>query len=124
METQQLTDAELRIMKIIWESGSATVKEVIELLPPEDDLAYTTVLTTLQILEKKGIVGHEKRGRAYLYYPLLRKREATRHAVDEVIGRFFDGSAKELMLNIIDNDEIDEAELAEMKKLIERRAQS
>jgi predicted transcriptional regulator len=66
-----LTEAEMRLMEILWDRGNATVAEVVEALSPEASLAYTTVLTTMRILEQKGYVGHNTQGRAFIYHPVL-----------------------------------------------------
>lgn len=86
-----LTDAELRLMDVIWEKGSAMVSEVAEALPQELGLAYNTVLTTLRILEEKGYLCHTKaqEGRAYVYRALVGRNEAGRNAVRHLVSRFF-----------------------------------
>jgi predicted transcriptional regulator len=114
-----LTDAELRLMEILWEKGTATVNDVVEALPEEQALAYSTVLTTLRILEQKGYVGHEKRGRAFVYHPVVDRNQASRSAVDYIVSRFFDNSPELLVLNVLENDKIDPAELERLKKLVE-----
>lgn len=114
-----LTEAELRLMNIVWKKGSATVKDVVDALPKEFDLAYTTVLTTMQNLEKKGVIRHEEQGRAYLYYPILKQSEARRSAMQYVVKKFFDNSPELLVLNILENEEIEPEELQKLKKLLD-----
>ena len=75
-----LTEAELRLMEVLWEKGEATVAEVTAALPPPP-IAYNSVLTTMRILEHKGYVAHEEAGRAYVYRPLVAREEAAGHAV-------------------------------------------
>ncbi|MBI1729127.1 BlaI/MecI/CopY family transcriptional regulator [Candidatus Acetothermia bacterium] len=106
-------------MHIVWEKGSATVKDVVDALPKEFDLAYTTVLTTMQNLEKKGVIRHEEQGRAYLYYPILKQREARRSAVQYVVKKFFDNSLELLVLNILENEDLEPEELQKLKKLLD-----
>ena len=86
-KSQDLTEAELRLMDVIWHKGSATVAEVSEALPKQLGLAYNTVLTTLRILEDKGYVRHtkSKEGRAFLYHPVVDQKEASRNAVRRVV---------------------------------------
>ena len=80
-QSPTLTDAELRRMKILWERGPSTVGGVVETLPEDEPLAYSTVLTTLRILEDKGYLRHEKQGRAFVYHPVVDRRAARRNAL-------------------------------------------
>jgi BlaI family penicillinase repressor len=114
-----LTEAELRLMHILWEKGTATVSDVVEALPKRLALAYNTVLTTLRILEKKGYVRHEKEGRAFVYSPVVDRGQASRNAVKHVVTRFFDNSPGLLLLNILEHVKIDDGELKRLKKMIE-----
>ena len=113
-----LTEAELRLMEILWQKGSATVNDVLEELPKRLSLAYNTVLTTLRILEKKGYILHEKEGRAFVYRPVMRRSEAQRNAVKYVVSRFFNNSPELLLLNVMEHEKIDQDELKRLKKLI------
>jgi predicted transcriptional regulator len=106
-------------MEILWEKGTATVGDVVEALPEKRALAYSTVLTTLRILEKKGYVGHEKKGRAFVYHPVVDRNQASRNAVNYIVSRFFDNSPELLVLNVLENEKIDPAELERLKKLVE-----
>ena len=71
-----LTEAELRLMDVLWKKEAATVSDVVAALPGKEPLAYSTVLTTLRILERKGYLSHEKEGRAYVYQPVVGREEA------------------------------------------------
>ena len=82
-------------------------------------LTYSTVQTTLRILEQKGYVAHEKVARAFVFRPLVDERQARRRALRHLIGRLFNGSPSLLVSNVLDDDDIDPAELARLKKLIE-----
>ncbi len=113
-----LTEAELRLMEILWQKGEATVGDVVDALPPEEPLAYSTVLTTMRILEQKGYTRHRKKGRAFLYAPVVDRNAARKSAVKFVLRRFFDNSTESLLLNILENEHIDPAELERLKKMI------
>ena len=113
-----LTEGELRLMNILWEQGSATVKDITEVLAESEGLAYTTVLSTLQTLTKKGVVKPKKQGRAFVYYPLVKQKEARKSAIGYIKSRFFGGSAKSLVLNVLENEELDEDTLDRLKTLI------
>ena len=114
-----LTEAELRLMEIIWDRGEATVNEVVQKLPKKRALAYNTVLTTLRILEAKGYLAHEKQGRAFVYRALVDRGHARRNAVKYVVSRFFENSPELLVLNILENDSITPEELNRLRKMIE-----
>jgi predicted transcriptional regulator len=114
-----LTEAELRLMEIVWNLGEATVNDVLSKLPKSKALAYNTVLTTLRILERKGYLAHEKEGRAFVYRPLVDQRRARRNALKYVMSRFFENSPELLVLNILESDQIDPKEIERLKKLID-----
>jgi BlaI family transcriptional regulator, penicillinase repressor len=115
-----LTEAELRIMNVLWEKGSATVHEVLQGLPPEPALAYNSVLTIIRILEKKGYVKHVKDKRAHVYMPKVDRKDATRFEVRHLVSRFFGDSDELLVLNILEEKSIDAEELARLRELLER----
>lgn len=116
--SETLTEAELRLMEVLWEQGQATVAEVTAKLPPPP-LAYNSVLTTMRILERKGFVAHEEAGRAFVYRPLVARDDAARSAVGHVLSRFFDNSAGSLALRLIASERPSEDELQRLKALIE-----
>lgn len=114
-----LTEAELRLMKVLWDSGPSTVGEVLDALPNRVNLAYSTVRTTLRILEQKGYVRHEKDGRAFVYHPLIDRGEARRSAVRYVVSRFFNNSPELLVLNVLESEELGDEDMKRLKKLID-----
>jgi predicted transcriptional regulator len=120
-----LTEAELRLMDIIWEKGSATVAEVSEALPKTLGLAYNTVLTTLRILEEKGYVRHSKskEGRAFIYKAVVSRERASRSAVRSLLGRFFGNSAEALVLNLLEDEDLSEGERKRIQTLLKEDAQ-
>jgi predicted transcriptional regulator len=116
----ELTEAELRLMDVIWKKGEATVAEVVDALPKNTDLAYNTVLTTMRILEDKGYLKHSKsnEGRAFVYRAVVGQREASRKAVRNLLGRFFRNSPEALVLNLIEDEHLSDEELWRIRKLI------
>lgn len=114
-----LTEAELRLMNVLWQRGPATVHQLLEALPRNPALAYNSVLTTIRILEKKGYVKHIKDGRAHIYMPLVGRKEATRFEVRNLVNRFFKNSHELLVLNLLEDQSIDAAELKRMNELLE-----
>jgi BlaI family transcriptional regulator, penicillinase repressor len=115
-----LTEAELRIMNVLWEKGSATVHEVLQGLPEKPALAYNSVLTIIRILEKKGYVKHVKDKRAHVYTAAVDRKDATRFEVRHLVSRFFGNSDELLVLNILEEKSIDADELARLRQLLER----
>jgi BlaI family transcriptional regulator, penicillinase repressor len=113
-----LTEAELRLMEVLWQKEQATVAEVTAALPPPP-IAYNSVLTTMRILERKGYVTHEEAGRAFVYPPVMAREEAAGHAVGHLLSRFFDNSAGTLALRLIETERPSEGELSRLKALIE-----
>ncbi len=107
-------------MSVLWDRQSATVGEVLAGLTGDTALAYSTVLTTLRILEQKGYVAHSESGRAFVYRPLIDRDEARRSATQQLVRRFFDNSPGLLALSLLEGEDLDEAELARLKALIER----
>jgi predicted transcriptional regulator len=119
-----LTEAELRLMDVLWSKGEATVAEVADALSPRLDLAYNTVLTTMRILEEKGFVRHSRaeQGRAFLYRPRVGREEATRTAVRDLLRRFFGHSHEALMLNLLQDEQLGDRERKRIRELLERAA--
>jgi predicted transcriptional regulator len=113
-----LTDAELRLMDVIWQKRSASAAEVLEGLP-DADLAYTTVLNTLRILESKGYLRHTKDGKAFIYHPVVEREEASRTAVQHLVSRFFGNSPRLLVSNLIEDEKLSKQDLRRLKQLIE-----
>jgi predicted transcriptional regulator len=123
-KSPNLTEAELRLMDVLWEKGSATVAEVAEALPKQLDLAYNTVLTTLRILEDKGYLRHTKarEGRAFRYRPVVSREVASRNAVRHLLGRFFRDSPGALVLNLLEDEDLSEDELKRIRDLLKEDA--
>src|SRR5215469_9005932 len=105
-------------MQVLWEKGRATVGDVVAALPSDPPLAYSTVLTTLRILEGKGYLRHTKEGRAFVYEPIVIQEEASRKALDYIVNRFFGGSCELLVMNLLKKETIGRAELKRIKRMI------
>jgi predicted transcriptional regulator len=117
-----LTDGELRLMAVLWDKGAATVSEVVDALPKSLPLHYSTVLTTLRILETKGYLKHVKEGRAFIYKPLVDKDQARDGAVNHLLRRFFEGSPELLVLSLVQRKKIDAEEFGRIQKRIAEAA--
>jgi predicted transcriptional regulator len=117
-KSPNLTDAELRLMNVVWERGPVTVSDVVENISGDPPLHYSTVLTTLRILENKGYLKHRKEGRAFIYRAAVQREQERDKAISHLLRRFFDGSAESLMLNLVQREKISAAELARLRKRI------
>src|SRR5437762_6555229 len=112
-----LTNAEHRIMEVIWARGSATVAEVVEALKGKD--AYTTILTLMRILKAKGYLSSGKEGRAFVFVPRVDRDTIARKAVHQLLSKFFAGSPSELVLAFLREEELTPKELDAIKKKIQ-----
>jgi predicted transcriptional regulator len=120
-KSETLTEAELRLMDVLWEKGSATVQQVLDALPRKRALAYNSVLTTIRVLENKGYVEHTKDGRAHVYVPIMERQEATRSEIRHLVTRFFQDSHDLLVLNILEDRGIDAKELKRLRQLLQTK---
>ena len=113
-----LTEAELRLMKLLWMRGESAVGDLVAAMPDNAPLAYNSVLTTIRILEQKGYVTHRQEGRAYLYIPCVAEHEAGRSEVRHMLQRFFGNSRERLLLSLLGDEDITPEELARLKEAI------
>lgn len=116
--SQALTDAEARIMAVLWKQEAATVSDVVAALKRKRAVSYSTVQTILRILEDKGYVAHDKVARAFVYRAVVDERQARRRALRHLVRRLFEGSPRLLVLNVLEDDQIDPAEIDQLKKMI------
>jgi BlaI family transcriptional regulator, penicillinase repressor len=116
-----LTEAELRLMEVLWSKGASTVQQVVDALPAEAPLAYNSVLTTIRILEKKGYVEHDKDGRAFIYTPVVAREDAARSEIRNLVRRMFRNSHELLVLNVLEEEQIDLAELDRLRAMLRQK---
>ena len=119
-QSDTLTEAELRIMNVLWLKGFGTVQVILYSLSLRPALAYNSVLTTIRVLERKGYVKHSKDGRAHVYAPLVGRKEATRSEIRHLVGRFFKNSHQQLVLNILEDQGMDAEELNRLREMLDR----
>ncbi len=117
-----LTEAELRLMKVLWARGESTVAELAAALADEHALAYNSVLTTVRVLETKGQVRHRQEGRAFLYTAAVEQQQAGLGEVRHVMQRFFAGSRERMLVSLLGDGELTEEELARLRAAIEQAA--
>lgn len=116
-----LTRQELQIMKVVWEKGSATVREVCHIISQRKPTAYTTILTLMGILEEKGALSHIRSGRAYVYRPLLTRQQATHNQIHDLVQRFFEGSAERMIETVLESENVQPEALENVSRLLEIR---
>ena len=121
-KSNTLTEAELRLMKILWRRGESAVTDLVAAMPDGEPLAYNSVLTTIRILEQKGYVAHRQEGRAFVYRPCIAESEARKSEVKHVLNRFFGNSRERLLLSLLGDGEISAEELKRLKEVIENAA--
>ncbi len=113
-----LTQAEIRLMRVLWARGESTVAEMVTATADEGPLAYTSVLTTIRVLESKGYVTHRQEGRAFLYSSSIGEQEASRSEVRHILQRFFGNSRERLLLSLLGDEDISPEELKRLKEAI------
>lgn len=113
-----LTETELELMSILWKLGEGSVADVIDQLPKERELAYTSVSTILRILEQKKVLSARKEGRGHIYIPSLKKNDYEARTIKHVVDKVFDGTAVSMVRQLLSSVNLTEQELSELKKLI------
>jgi BlaI family transcriptional regulator, penicillinase repressor len=121
-KSNTLTEAELRLMKILWRQGESAVTDLVAAMPEGEPLAYNSVLTTIRILEQKGYVTHRQEGRAFLYTPTVAENEASRSEVRHILSRFFGNSRERLLLSLLGDTDVSPEELARLREAIRHAA--
>jgi predicted transcriptional regulator len=114
-----LTSLALEIMKLVWQRGAATVRDVYEVLLERRKIAYTTVMTMMKILETKGYLKKRRRDRAFLYRPALPKNQIIRGMIREFVDRVFNGSAGPLLVHLVKTRHLREKDLQKIVRLVE-----
>jgi predicted transcriptional regulator len=116
-----LTEAELRIMNVLWLKRSGTVQQVLDSITQKHTLAYNSVLTTIRVLERKGYLKHLKDGRAHVYTPLVGQKEATRSEIRHLVSRFFKNSHEQLVLNLLEDRGIEAEEIGRLRQMLDEK---
>jgi BlaI family penicillinase repressor len=121
---RQPTKLELEILNILWKEHPATVGEVRETLAGQGrDLAYTSVMTMLTIMTRKGYLSRVKQKGSYLYTPILNEKSASQNLLRDIVERVFEGSMTAVMVNLLETSDIDAEELKQLRKLINQKIQ-
>jgi BlaI family transcriptional regulator, penicillinase repressor len=121
-KTKTLTEQELEIMKVIWDRGEATVRDVVAVLSEQRQIAYTTVMTMMNILEQKGHLKKRQVDRAFVYKPAHAQEQVIGSMVRDFVDRVFNGSAAPLLVHLVDDKKLTEKELNEIREIVRRKA--
>lgn len=116
---QALTRAEEQIMQIIWQQGRCLVKDIIEALG-DPEIPHSTVSSVVRILERKEFVGHKAYGKTHEYYPLIAKEDYTKSGLKQLIGNYFDGSPRQLVSFLVNENQISMKDLDQLMKQLDR----
>jgi len=119
---KNLGKLELEVMKVIWECGEITVRQIWEILYPHKKLAYTTIATVVKKIEEKGFVTHEKQNRTYVYTPLIEQSEVSQSLVRELVDRLFDGSAAKMVTALVQNKDLDVQDLEHIQNIVGKQS--
>lgn len=112
------TDAELRLLKVLWERGPSTARAVLDALPDDRPIGYTTVLKTLQVMEEKGLVTVDRAARSHVYAPAIERAATLRSLVSAFVDRTFDGAAEELLVHLADGPGLDQDTLLALEERV------
>jgi BlaI family transcriptional regulator, penicillinase repressor len=115
---EQPTAGELEVLKVLWDRGPSTVRDVMDVLNAERPRAYTSVMSLLNVMTDKGLLVREPEGRAFVYRPKVERKRTLRHMVGDLVGRAFEGSAQELVAHLLDQTKPSAAELDEIRRTI------
>jgi BlaI family penicillinase repressor len=120
------TDRELEALKVLWDRGSGTVREIADAMNAgREDLAYTTVLSLLQVMEQKGLVTHRRDGKAYVYLPRVERQSTFRQLASGFLDKVFDGAVDEYLVHALDAKRVSDKELDQLEAMLaEARAKS
>ncbi len=120
-KTTQPSDLELQLLSVLWENGPSTVREVLSNLPDGKNRAYTTILTVMQNLEKKGLVNRTSKGTAHVYHPTETQKETLRPVLAGLLQNVFRGRVSSVMQHLLEDTKVSDAELDEIRNLIDQR---
>ena len=116
---QRPSDLELQVLSLLWERGPLPVRAIREAMPDGKGRAYTTVLSVLQVMEKKGLVGHKQQGQAHIYHALTSRRQILRPLMKDMLRNLFGGSPAQAVQSLLESGPVDDDELAQIRKLIQ-----
>lgn len=120
MKPPRPSDLELQVLTVLWERGPSGVRAVLEAMPDGKERAYTTVLSVMQVMEKKGLLRHTVQGQAHIYHPLVKRQQVLRPLMKELLRNVFGGSPAVALQSLLDSGRVSDAELAEIRQVIQQ----
>jgi len=120
MKAAKPSDLEMQILSVLWNRGSATAREVLEAMPDGKQRAYTSILSVMQVMEKKGLLKHTNRGVAHLYSPTISQKKVIRPFMRRIVDEVFGGRPSAMMQALLTETPVDDAEIAQIHKLLEQ----
>ena len=118
---EPLGPLQLKVMELVWQMAPTTVPEVHEVLAKSRKIAYTTVLTTMRSLERRGIVRHDESGKAYVYHPLVSRDEYTASSVNRLVEDLFEGEQEKLLCHLLGAEQVSQKDFVELRRTLRRR---
>lgn len=112
------TDVELQVLSVLWQSGPSTARQVLEAMPDRKARAYTTVLTVMQVMEKKGLLTHTRQGMAHIYKPAVTRRQVLRPMMRGLVERVFGGSTSAAVQQLLSETDVTAEELAKIREML------
>lgn len=122
MQQPRPSDLELQVLSVLWDRGASSVREVLDALPDRKRRAYTTVLSVMQVMEKKGLVGHTRKGLTHIYHPLVDRAQVLRPLMKEMLRNVFGGSPSAAVQYLLDEAPVDDDELSQIRRTIREYA--
>jgi len=116
-----MSPAETEILRFVWQIGEATVQQVCDQLPPKRNIAYKTVQTLLRRLEDKGYIQHKMKGKAYVFFPAIKREDVVKRTVVDFLDRLFGGDPRPLMQFLAEDGKIDAEDIERLRKLLEKQ---
>ncbi len=123
MSRPKPSELELKILSVLWEHGPQTVRSVLQLLPDGKSRAYTTILSTMQVMEKKQLLAHDRDGASHVFRPLVQREDVMRPMMGELMQNVFSGRPSAVLQCLLDEADVDQAELTEIRRLIRSYSQ-
>ena len=121
MKKPQPSNLELQVLSVLWDRGPSTAREVLESMPDGKKRAYTTILSVMQVMEKKGLLTHTNEGNRYIFKPTVTQRQALRPILRGLVSNVFGGSVASVMQHLIKETPVDEEELKEIRRLLDEK---
>ena len=118
---QAMSPAETEILRLVWQIEEATVQQVCDQLPPKRNIAYKTVQTLLRRLEDKGYLRHKIKGRAYVFFPAIKREDVVKRTVVDFLDRLFGGDPRPLMQFLAEDGKIDAEDIERLRRLLEKK---